>query len=130
MADLAHWWGDDLSLTPSGDLALVDGLDRDNQHIFRRLCTNGAQSGAKLSEYIWEPNYGGSAPWYVGQTGFDELMLSAVIRGQMHQEASVSHDPEPTITVTVNPNGTYQASISYTNVSTSQRTNLLFDSGS
>ena len=110
--DLDHWWGGDLSLTPSGDLALSNGLDMDNQHIFRRVCTNGRLSGAKIGEYIFIPDYGGSAPWYVGQT-VDEMTIASVIRAQMFMEASVSHSPEPTIDVNLNPDGTFVARISY-----------------
>ena len=116
-ADLDHWWGGDLSLSPSGDLATVTVLDRDNQRIVRRLCTNGANSGAQLAEYIWEPEYGGSAPWYVGQTA-NEAILGGIIRTQMYEEQSVSQDPEPSITVTVNPDGTFQALIQYTDNTT------------
>lgn len=114
MADLSHWWGQDLALTPSGDLAVVDNLDRDNQHIFRRLCTNGADSGAKVAEYVFHREYGGSAPWYVGRTT-DVSTLEGVIRFQMYQEASVSHDPEPAITPNMNPDGTFTVGIKYFN---------------
>lgn len=117
MADLNHWWGQDLVLTSSGDLSAVDGLNKDNQRIFRRLCTNGADSGAHLAEYYFHPEYGGSAPWYVGQTT-DEPTLEGIIRSQMYQEASVSHDPEPVITPNMNPNGTFLVNIQYTNANT------------
>ena len=114
MADLNHWWGDDLNLTPSGDLATLSGIDKDNQRIVRRLCTNGSQSGARLAEYWFHPPYGGSAPWYIGQTT-DKLTMQGVIRSQMYQEASVSHDPEPTISPNFTPGGTFSAEIQYTN---------------
>lgn len=120
MADLNHWWGDDLSLTPSGDLSLVGGLNKDNQRIFRRLCTNGALSGAGDGEYIFEPDYGGSAPWYVGRLA-DDLQMQGLIRTQMYQESSVSQSPEPSITVTMNPNGTFTAVIQYVNSGTGEK---------
>jgi len=126
MADLSHWWGNDLVLTASGDLATVDNLDKDNQRIFRRLCTNGAQSGARLAEYIFHPEYGGSAPWYVGQTT-DEPTLEGIIRSQMYQEASVSHNPEPTIVPNINPDGTFIVSINYTNVASGNDVPLVLD---
>lgn len=117
MADLNHWWGQDLVLTPSGDLSTVDNLNKDNQRIFRRLCTNGSKSGAHLAEYLFHPDYGGSAPWYVGQTT-DEPTLEGVIRFQMYQEESVLHDPEPIITPHINPNGTFSVVIQYENSGT------------
>jgi len=125
MADLFHWWGQDLSLTPSGDLALSDGLMKDNQRIFRRLCTNGGQSGAHVAEYMFHPEYGGSAPWYVGQHP-DEATLEGVVRSQMYQETAVAHDPEPIITPNVNPNGTFSINIQYVDASTGNAVPPLF----
>lgn len=126
MADLDHWWGDDLSLTPSGDLSVVRNLDKDNQRIFRRLCTNGALSGANLAEYVFEPDYGGSAPWYVGRLANDNLM-AALIRTQMSYEASVSQSPEPAVTVTMNPSGTMTAVIQYIDKNTGRPVALQVD---
>src|SRR5215469_6636198 len=125
MADLFHWWGNDLVLTPSGDLATSDGLTKDNQRIFRRLCTNGSLSGAQLAEYIFEPTYGGSAPWYVGQHT-DTPTLEGVIRSQMYAEASVAHDPEPIISPNMNPDGTFDVLIKYTDASTGEPVPPLF----
>lgn len=117
MADLSHWWGQDLTLGSSGDLQTSDGLNKDNQRIFRRLCTNGGQSGGQIAEYLFHPNYGGSAPWYVGRHT-DEPTLEGIIRSQMYQEASVSHNPEPVITPHMNPDGTFSVGIQYTDIST------------
>lgn len=126
MADLSHWWGNDLVLNCRGDLATVDGLNKDNQRIFRRLCTNGEFSGAQLAEYYFHPEYGGSAPWYVGRLAYNlnaiaPLYLEGVIRTQMYQEASVSHSPEPKIDININPNGTYFSNIQYTDASTGDK---------
>jgi hypothetical protein len=112
--DLQQWWGQDLALSPSGDLATAYGLNKDNQRIFRRLCTNGSLTGGRVGEYLFHPTYGGSAPWYVGRTT-DELLLEGIVRSQMYLEASVLHDPEPDITATLHPDGSFQAVIKYTN---------------
>lgn len=117
--DLNHWWGGDLSLTPSGDLSTVDRFDKDNQRIVRRLCTNGDTAGAMLGEYAFHPDYGGSAPWYVGQTQQPDL-LEAIIRSQMYEEASVSHNPEPTVDTVMYPNGSFVATIQYTDEESGQ----------
>jgi hypothetical protein len=119
-ADAFQWWGQDLALTPTGDLAAADGIPRDNQRIFRRLCTNGSESGAQIGEYCFHPTYGGSAPWYVGQTT-QGLMLEGVIRSQMYMEDSVSQSPEPDITINGQPNGDYTAQIQYTNDDTGEQ---------
>ncbi len=120
MADLSHWWAQDLALTASGDLATSDGLNKDNQRIFRRLCTNGSQTGGLIGEYLFHPAYGGSAPWYVGQD-VDALILEGALRSQMYQEASVSHNPEPNIEINSTPDGTFTALIEYTNNNTGQK---------
>lgn len=120
MADADHWWGGDLFLTPSGDINTVTNLNRDNQRIFRRVCTNGSLSGGHVGEYFFHSDYGGSAPWYVGQA-IDEIELEGVLRYQMYQEACVSHSPEPTITPNINPNGEFTAQISYTNNNTGKK---------
>jgi hypothetical protein len=116
-SDAFQWWGQDLVLTPSGDIAAVDNIPRDNQRIFRRLCTNGSESGAQIGEYCFHPTYGGSAPWYVGQTT-QGLNLEGVIRSQMYMEDSVAQSPEPDVTINWQPNGDYTAEIQYTNADT------------
>jgi hypothetical protein len=49
--DAFHWWGQDLTLTPGGDISTVDSLPRDDQRVFRRLCTM-ARSPARGSASI------------------------------------------------------------------------------
>lgn len=112
VADASHWWGQDVQLTASGDIATCDGIPRSNQRIFRRMCTNGSKSGAKIGEYFFHPGYGGSAPWYVGQTT-EALLLEGVLRQQMYAEDSVGHSPEPIISTVFSPNGAYSTRIQY-----------------
>lgn len=116
-SDLFHWWGNDLSLTPSGDIALADSFAKDNQRIVRRLCTAGNTAGALIGEYVFHPDYGGSAPWYVGRTQ-DAQLLQGLIRSQMYQEQSVSHQPEPIVAATLSPDGSFSATIFYTDADT------------
>lgn len=111
-SDLAHWWGGDLSLDASGDMATVERYDKDNQQIVRRICTSGKTAGSLIGEYAFHPEYGGSAPWYIGRA-VDPLALEGLIRSQMYEEASVAHNPEPSITAVMNPNGSFIATIQY-----------------
>ena len=69
-----------------------------------------AQENLDGLDVVNVPTYGGSAPWYVGQT--TEGLLEGVIRYQMYLEDSVAHDPEPDITINWQPNGDYTASLS------------------
>jgi hypothetical protein len=76
-------------------------------------------SGAKVGEYFFHLDYGGSAPWYVGQTT-DALLLQGVIRQQMYMEQAVSHSPEPIITTNFAADGSYQTNIQYTDAPSGQ----------
>ena len=70
MADLDHFWGGDLSLSSTGDLASAGGAPRGEQRIIRRLCSNGADAlNQPVGEYVFHPNYGGGFPRLVGQPG-------------------------------------------------------------
>ncbi len=77
-----------------------------------------AQENLDGLDVVNVPTYGGSAPWYVGQT--TEGLLEGVIRDQMYLEDSVAHDPEPDITINWQPNGDYTAQIQYTNADTGE----------
>ena len=48
MADMNHWMGGDLGVSPVGDVAAVSGTDRGRQRVLRRLSTN---PGA----YVFQP---------------------------------------------------------------------------
>ncbi len=51
MYDLSHQWGDDLTVGPTGDMALVTGSVFGQQRVLRRLMTNPG-------DYIWQLDYG------------------------------------------------------------------------
>jgi hypothetical protein len=77
-----------------------------------------AQENLDGPDVVNVPTYGGSAPWYVGQT--TEGLPEGVIRYRMYLEDSVAHDPEPDITINWQPNGDYTAQIQYTNADTGE----------
>ena len=118
MPDLAHWIGGDLAVSPSGDLATVDGIELGNQRIVRRLLTI-------LGEYIWHPEYGASVPIRVGDV-FDREEIEAVILAQMFEEAAVSRSPEPTISVSPIQDGVF-VSIFYIDALTGRQATLQFE---
>jgi phage baseplate assembly protein W len=64
-------WGQDLVLTPSGQLQTATGWDQIRQRIERRLLTDPSgilPDGTPLSaEYIFHPDYGEGLQNYVGQ---------------------------------------------------------------
>ena len=109
MPDLDVDFQDDFTLTPDGDLAMVDGVDLDNQHIERRLLT-------AVQGYLWHPDYGAGLPQRIGRTALDRG-IQAIVRQQIYLEATVARIPAPVITVDfrADGNGLCAIEIDYTN---------------
>lgn len=118
MADIFHWWGSDINVSPSGDLALVDGLQRSNQRILRRLLTN-------QNEWLWHPTYGAGVGGRVGQLR-DVTAIQSAINTQIMQEACVGRSPLPVITVTAIDNGA-DVKIVYQDIQTGSQSTLSFN---
>jgi hypothetical protein len=94
LADLAHFWGQDITSGPTGDIGTVERSDRTSQRLIRRLLTN--PGGA---DYLWQPDYGAGLPALIGQP-LDLGALDALIRGQIALEPSVAQSPAPVIELT------------------------------
>ncbi len=92
MPDLSHQWGGDLSLSPTGDLALATGAELTRQRVLKRLLTN-------QGDYIWQLPYGAGLPGFVGQPA-DPAGIAALIRSQIFKEPGVARSPEPGIDIT------------------------------
>ena len=118
MPDIHHWYGDDLALSPSGDLAVVDGIDLGNQRIVRRLMT-------AVGGYLWHLDYGAGIPQRIGDT-LDLAAIEALVASQIFLEASVSRTPPPKITVQPILGGVF-VSITYTLARTQLQTSIEFD---
>lgn len=116
--DAAHWWGDDLAVSPTGDIALADGIDLSNQRIVRRLMT-------VLGEYCWHNDYGASVPRRVGEP-LDLTLVTSIIRSQIYFEESVSKEFDPEIEVVPILNGVF-VSIRYVDALTGRQASLQFD---
>jgi len=95
--DLSHQWGSDLSVGPTGDLALVSGSLLGQQRVLRRLMTNPG-------DYIWQLGYGAGLARFIGQPG-NASQIQAVIRSQIFKEPAVARTPEPDIGVQFDPTG-------------------------
>jgi hypothetical protein len=91
LADLAHFWGQDITAGPTGDLGTVVRSDRTSQRLIRRLLTNPGGT-----DYLWQPDYGAGLPALIGQP-LDLGALDALIRGQIALEPSVAQNPAPVI---------------------------------
>jgi hypothetical protein len=118
MADLAHWFDDDLQVSATGDLLTIDGTVLGQQRVVRRLLTNPGS-------YIWHPEYGAGLPSYVGQT-LDKDAIGALILSQLLLESAVSQSPPPQVTVTPITGGVF-VQILYVDSDTGKQVNLSFD---
>lgn len=128
--DLSHYWGNDLSVSPSGDLAVADTTTTGTQRVYRRLLTNpqlldSAGDAAASPDYIWHPTYGAGVPRKVGSPG-NVPATRALIRGQMLMEAAVARLPAPVIDISQQDN-TVSASIQYTDANTATPQFVSFD---
>lgn len=110
MADIAHVWGQDLQLGPTGDLATVADDNETQQRILHRLLTN-------VGDYIWQLAYGAGLPAMVGQT-VNGPAIAAIVRQQLLLEITVAVSPEPSITATYTTDGTVTLSIVYADAAT------------
>lgn len=97
MPDLSHQWGADLSVGPTGDLAVAMGAALGQQRVLRRLLTNPG-------EYIWQLDYGAGLARFIGQPA-NPLQIQALIRSQIFKESAVARTPEPIIDVSISPGG-------------------------
>ena len=112
MADLHHGWAGDLSSSPTGDLATVEGPALGTERVLRRLLTNPG-------DYIWHPAYGAGFVRFVGQPA-DPAGVRALIRSQMQLEAAVAREPEPVILVQSDPGGSLSVQIRYADAETAE----------
>ena len=85
--DIGHVFGGDLELSPTGDLARVNLVERSKERVLRRLLTNPG-------DYLMHPTYGAGLPGLIGST-INETKTAALIKGQMLLEASVVQNPPP-----------------------------------
>ena len=121
MTDISQQWGSDLSLSPTGDLAMTSGAALGQQRVLRRLLTNPG-------DYIWQLDYGAGLARSIGQPT-NALQLRATIRSQIFKEAAVARDPEPVIDVepaTENADGAVYVQISYVDAPSGQTQTLSF----
>ncbi len=121
MFDLSQQWGSDLSVSPTGDLALVSGSLLGQQRVLRRLMTNAG-------DYIWQLNYGAGLAQFIGQPA-NAGQIQAVIRSQIFKEAVVARTPEPDISAQLDPTGgtgTVYAQVRYVDAPSGQTQVLSF----
>lgn len=110
MPEVSHAYGNDLLISPTGDLVLSSGTQEGEERVIRRLLTNSG-------EYIWNLPYGAGLAQFLGQP-IAAARIGAVARSQMFREAAVARSPAPSIDVQVQPTGTAILTIKYADAET------------
>jgi len=130
MNDLFHYFGNDIQLSATGDIAPIDDTIKGQQRILRRLLTNPNQTDANgnpiaAGDYIWHPTYGAGLPSYVGQI-INVPKITALIRSQILLEECVAKMPAPVINLEAIANG-LSCTITYTDAISKTPQTLSFD---
>lgn len=120
LQDLYHYWSSDLNLSNTGDLLKVDGTERGQQRVLRRLLTNPG-------DYVAHPDYGAGLPSWIGEP-IDEGKVAALIRSHMLLEDCVAKLPPPTISVSTldSDPGAFTVTIAYNDADSDQPVVLAF----
>lgn len=128
--DLNHFWSGDLTLSPSGDLALASGDINAQQQLLRALMTNPALADSAGNpfaspDYTFHATWGAGIPRRIGRTlAVNELRAQIVATAKTID--GIAQSPPPTVAVTPINNGA-AISISYTDATTNQPVTLSFD---
>lgn len=116
MADLQMGWSGDLSTSPTGDLAIVEGPPVGTERLLRRLMTNPG-------DYIWHPEYGAGLGRFVGRP-VQPAEIEALVRLQTVAESAIAQTPEPVISIQPDPAGRLYLQIRYADAVTSTSASL------
>jgi hypothetical protein len=124
--EIYHEFGNDLVITPNGDLQTVDGIELSNQRIIRRLLTTPI-AVANPPDYLQQPTYGAGLPQFIGQLDTPQIYneIRALIISQMYLEETVSQTPPPDVQLTGLPNY-LSGTITYTYAATNQQVVISF----
>lgn len=119
-------YGNDLVVTPTGDLQTVDGIPLSNQRIIRRLITSPV-AVTNPPDYLQQPTYGAGLPQFIGQLNTPTIYdkIKSLITSQMYQEETVAQTPPPDIQLTGLPNRLI-GTITYIYAATNQQVVLNF----
>lgn len=110
MTDVSHWFGSDLTLGPTGDIAIATSSPYVEQRLVRRLLT-AAQT------YIQNLGYGAGLGSFVGEPS-NAGLVAGVIKRQCRLEATVSSNPPPKVTIKPDATGNLTATVYYTEATT------------
>lgn len=114
--EIAQFFGQDLFLFPTGDLASSDGDDLTKQSLIRRLMTNPVS-------YIWHTDYGAGIGRFIGQnlsaSNFDTI--KNIMVSQILKEETVAKVPVPQINFKIPGIGILLCDVVYFDAKTGQK---------
>jgi hypothetical protein len=112
-----------LTVSSSGDLALVSASEATSQRISRRLLTNPG-------DYLWNLDYGGGLALFVG-TPAPCSRIEAIVRAQLALESAVATTPAAQVSARLldAANGYVIASITYADRSSPRPVQINVTSG-
>lgn len=126
MPDIYQLYGFDVQRNAQGDLLPVVGVEETEQRIIRRLLTNPG-------DLLDHPDYGAGFGRYIGQVLSEDVFQDVKNVGvrQILQEASVTKNPIPVVTVLIINNTDQQpylrVSIQCYHAKTKEKMYLTFD---
>lgn len=128
--DLNHVYGGDLSVSPSGDLALAGPAQTTQQRLYRRLLTNPAMTNDggdvdSTGDYLAHQDYGAGLGRVVGSPA-DIPGVKAMITGQVGKEPAVARSPALKVLVSSIADG-LTASVQYIDANTNATQLIAFD---
>ena len=91
MIAISTEWGEDLAVSPTGDIATISIDESLSSRIVRRMLTNPG-------DYIWHVDYGAGLGRYVGQP-YSPRFVGTAIQNQLRFESLVAITPAPNIEV-------------------------------
>jgi hypothetical protein len=108
MNDISQYFGNDIDVSPTGDLLVANSTVTGEQRVYRRLLTNPAlddRNGNPIAsaDYTFHPDYGAGIPRKVGRPA-DIDGTQSLIQSQMFKEAAVATSPAPKISVVLDGN--------------------------
>lgn len=111
MPDLTHTWGEDLKLSPTGNLALSSGSDWGTTAVVRMLMTNPGDDE-------FNPDFGGGIRAFIGSTASNQQIQASILKS-MRSLAAVDQTV-PVSVVVVSDAGTRFVKIKYVDSASGQ----------
>lgn len=128
--DIDQFFGEDVTLSNTGDLNTVTGTDMSQQRVLRRLLSNPAyvdiNGNYTAADLLFHPDYGAGLGRFIGSTtALDEIR--ALILEQLALESAVAQTPSPVVNLAWVDPVTLNCDIRYADAETGESVVLNFN---